>query len=545
MVTVQPPVKSELGLLLDVLPPDIAFTLRSREDISDLLEVVMDLGRKPEARFLTEDVVLSEECINTEEIAELVSRIGEFGQDNRAGIERTLHRISAIRNRKGQVIGITCRVGRAIYGSIKIIEDLILSEKNILLLGRPGIGKTTMLREVARVLAEDAKKRVIIVDTSNEIAGDGDVPHSAIGHARRMQVARPDEHHGVMIEAVDNLMPQVIIIDEMGTEQEAAAARTIAERGVQLVATAHGNTLDNLILNPTLSDLIGGIQSVTLGDQEARYRGTQKTVLERKAPPTFDVVIEINSWNEVAINNDVSHVVDQWLRGYPTIPEVRYLDENGEVKQSQETRQQGEGGTAAWQVSYSKKDQSKQPETFNDQLEIEEAQGINRNIDARVFLFGVSRDKLEVAQSEVGLNINIANELRQATHVLTTKNHYRRGANLVKIAESSGTPVLVLRKNTMPQVADFLRTLAKQQGLDDSLIRAPRANPSEVKINMDDAIQEAEEAAQKILQGEFSVQLTPQRAYVRRLQHILAQKFNLASTSRGRDPSRSVLIYRP
>ena len=545
MVTVQPPVKSELDLLLDVLPPDIAFTLRSREDISDLLEVVMDLGRKPEARFLTEDVVLSEECINTEEIAELVSRIGEFGQDNRAGIERTLHRISAIRNRKGQVIGITCRVGRAIYGTIKIIEDLILSEKNILLLGRPGIGKTTMLREVARVLAEDAKKRVIIVDTSNEIAGDGDVPHSAIGHARRMQVARPDEQHGVMIEAVENHMPQVIIIDEMGTEQEAAAARTIAERGVQLVATAHGNTLDNLILNPTLSDLIGGIQSVTLGDQEARYRGTQKTVLERKAPPTFDVVIEINSWNEVAINNDVSHVVDQWLRGYHIIPEVRYLDENGKVNQSQETRQQGEGGTAAWQVSYSKKDQSKQPETFNDQLEIEEAQGINRNIDARVFLFGVSRDKLEAAQSEVGLNINIANELRQATHVLTTKNHYRRGANLVKIAESSGTPVFVLRKNTMPQVADFLRTLAKQQGLDDSLIRAPRANPSEVKINMDEAIQEAEEAAQKILQGEFSVQLTPQRAYVRRLQHILAQKFNLASTSRGRDPSRSVLIYRP
>ena len=545
MVTVQPPVKSELELLLDVLPPDIAFTLRGREDINDLLEVVMDLGRKPEARFLTEDVVLSEECVNTEEIAELVSRIGEFGQDNRAGIERTLHRISAIRNRKGQVIGITCRVGRAIYGTIKIIEDLILSEKNILLLGRPGIGKTTMLREVARVLAEDAKKRVIIVDTSNEIAGDGDVPHSAIGHARRMQVARPDEQHGVMIEAVENHMPQVIIIDEMGTEQEAAAARTIAERGVQLVATAHGNTLDNLILNPTLSDLIGGIQSVTLGDQEARYRGTQKTVLERKAPPTFDVVIEINSWNEVAINNDVSHVVDQWLRGYPIIPEVRYLDENGKVNQSQETRQQGEGGTAAWQVSYSKKDQSKQPETFNDQLEIEEAQGINRNIDARVFLFGVSRDKLEVAQSEVGLNINIANELRQATHVLTTKNHYRRGANLVKIAESSGTPVFVLRKNTMPQVADFLRTLAKQQGLDDSLIRAPRANPSEVKINLDDAIQEAEEAAQKILQGEFSVQLTPQRAYVRRLQHILAQRFNLASTSRGRDPSRSVLIYRP
>ena len=409
-----------------------------------------------------------------------MSKIGEFGQDNRAGIERTLHRISAIRNRKGHVIGITCRVGRAIYGTIKIIEDLVLSGKNILLLGRPGIGKTTMLREVGRVLAENAKKRVIIVDTSNEIAGDGDVPHSAIGHARRMQVARPDEQHAIMIEAVENHMPQVIIIDEMGTELEAAAARTIAERGVQLVATAHGNTLDNLILNPTLSDLVGGIQSVTLGDQEARYRGTQKTVLERKAPPTFDIVIEINSWNEVAINNDVSHVVDQWLRGYPIAPEVRYLDENGEVNQRQETRQQGEGGTAAWQVSHPNKAQPRSSHSLTEEIETEAADGINRNIDARVFLFGVSRDKLEGAQSEVGLTINIANELRQATHVLTTKNHYRRGANLVKIAESSGTPVFVLRKNTMPQVADFLRTLAKQQGLDESLIRPPRFNSSEV-----------------------------------------------------------------
>ena len=244
MVTMQPPVQSELDLLLNVLPERIGITLRNRENIADLLEVVMDLGRNPEARFLTEDVILSEDCITTEDLSELVSKIGEFGQDNRAGIERTLHRISAIRNRKGQVIGITCRVGRAIYGTIKIIEDLVLSGKNILLLGRPGIGKTTMLREVGRVLAENAKKRVIIVDTSNEIAGDGDVPHSAIGPARRMQVARPDEQHAVMIEAVENHMPQVIIIDEMGTEPEAAAARTIAERGVQLVATAHGNTLD-------------------------------------------------------------------------------------------------------------------------------------------------------------------------------------------------------------------------------------------------------------------------------------------------------------
>ena len=552
---VQSEVQAELELLLDVLPSRVAEILRSRDDIGDLLEVVLDLGRVPEARFLFGDVALAEEQVTREELDQLVDRVGDFGGDNRAGIERTLHRISAIRNRKGQVVGITCRVGRAVYGTIKVIEDLTLSGKNILLLGRPGVGKTTMLREVARVLADEAKKRVVIVDTSNEIAGDGDVPHPAIGHARRMQVATPTEQHAVMIEAVENHMPEVIIIDEMGTEQEAAAARTIAERGVQLVATAHGNTLDNLILNPTLSDLIGGVQSVTLGDQEARYRGTQKTVLERKAPPTFDVVVEIQSWTQVAINDDVAHVVDQWLRGYPIAPDIRYLDEDGEVNQPQETRSQGEGAPAAWAVGYSQQDRGQQLGLDTGHLALnggepgevpnEASPRSDRRIDARVFLFGVSRDKLEVAQTETNLGIDVANELRQATLVLTTKNHYRRGAHLVKVAESSGTPVYVLRKNTMPQVMDFLRTLAKEQGLDVTTGWSSRSDSREAAATMEEAMQEAEQAAQQVLEGEFSIQLTPQRAYVRRLQHILAQRFSLASTSRGREPSRAVLIYRP
>jgi stage III sporulation protein SpoIIIAA len=552
LATIQSQAQSELDLLLDVLPPRVSEILRGRDDAEDLLEVVLDLGRLPEARFLFGDVPLAEEEVVTrEELDQLVERVGDFGGDNRAGIERTLHRISAIRNRKGQVVGITCRVGRAVYGTIKVIEDLTLSGKNILLLGRPGVGKTTMLREVARVLADEAKKRVIIVDTSNEIAGDGDVPHPAIGHSRRMQVATPTEQHGVMIEAVENHMPEVIIIDEMGTEQEAAAARTIAERGVQLVATAHGNTLDNLILNPTLSDLIGGVQSVTLGDQEARYRGTQKTVLERKAPPTFDVVVEIQSWTQVAVNDDVAHVVDQWLRGYPIAREIRYLDEDGEVKQLQDARSQGEGAPAAWEVGYSQQERGQERGFDSGYLPlngggpIEASPSSARRIDARVFLFGVSRDKLEVAQTETNLGIDMANELRQATLVLTTKNHYRRGAHLVKVAESSGTPVYVLRKNTMPQVMEFLRTLAKEQGLDVGAGRLSRSDSGEATATMEEAMQEAEEAAQKVLEGEFSIQLTPQRAYVRRLQHILAQRFSLASTSRGREPSRAVLIYRP
>jgi len=241
--------------------------------------------------------------------------VGAFGKDNRAGIERTLHRISAIRNRQGEVIGLTCRVGRAVFGTVDIVRDVIEQGKSILLLGRPGVGKTTLLREAARVLADEFKKRVVIVDTSNEIAGDGDIPHPGIGGARRMQVAVPDLQHAVMIEAVENHMPEVIVIDEIGTEAEALAARTIAERGVQLIATAHGNTLDNLLQNPTLADLTGGIQAVTLSDEEARRRGTQKTVLERKAPPTFDVIIEIQNKDRLAVHHDVASVVDRFLRG--------------------------------------------------------------------------------------------------------------------------------------------------------------------------------------------------------------------------------------
>src|SRR4030043_748166 len=298
-------ITDDLDALLDVLPPHVRDPLRQREDTFELLEVVRDLGRLPEARYPEREVVLSEREATQEDLDYVVSRIGEFTTDNRAGIERTLHRISAIRNRRGRVVGLTCRVGRAVFGTIRIIEGLVQSGKSVLLLGRPGVGKTTMLREFARVLADDAKKRVIIVDTSNEIAGDGDIPPPAIGHARRMQVVTPSLQHAVMIEAVENHMPEVIVIDEIGTELEAMAARTIAERGVQLVGTAHGNTLENLMMNPTLTDLIGGIQSVTLGDEEARRRRTQKSNLERKSPPTFDIVVEIQERDRVAIPPDV------------------------------------------------------------------------------------------------------------------------------------------------------------------------------------------------------------------------------------------------
>ena len=526
--------QQELHRLLDVLPQRVVDALRTRDDLEDMLEVVLDLGRVPEARFLTHDVSLASEEVTAEDLDHVMAHVGEFGDDHRAGIERTLHRISSILNRKGRVVGITCRVGRAVFGTIKIIEDLAFSGKNILLLGRPGVGKTTMLREMARVLSEDARKRVIIVDTSNEIAGDGDVPHSAIGRSRRMQVATPARQHAVMIEAVENHMPDVIIIDEMGTEQEAAAARTIAERGVQLIATAHGNTLDNLIMNPTLSDLVGGVQTVTLGDQEARYRGTQKSVLERKAPPTFDVVVEIQSWERVAVHDGVAQVVDQWLRGYPISAETRWLDQSGQVNRSHETAKGSDNTPAPWSPEYT-------PPSSGEVSKVAAGNGSVQDVDARVFLFGVGRDKLEAASAGTGVAVQVANELRRADVVLTTKTHYRRGSQLVRIAEASGKPVYVLRKNTMPQVEDFLRALNKGWSQDGGRPENDEGTSEEV---LDKAMQEAEEAANRVLSGETSIKLTPQRSYVRRLQHLLGHRYNVASTSQGRDPERSVMFYK-
>jgi len=563
-------INAELEVLIEKLPARIQQPIRQCPNIDELLEVVLDQGRDPEARFLNESIVLDPREVTQEDIQDTIQRIGRFGGDNRAGIERTLHRISAIRNRGGDIIGLTLRVGRAIYGTIRVIEDLIFTGKSVLLLGKPGVGKTTMLREMARVLSQEAKKRVIIVDTSNEIAGDGDVPHSAIGRSRRMQVPSPSRQHGVMIEAVENHMPETIVIDEMGTEQEASAARTIAERGVQLIATAHGNTLDNLIMNPTLSDLVGGIQTVTLGDQEARYRGTQKSVLERKGPPTFDVVVEIQGWDRLAVHDNVAQVVDQWLRGFPIAPEIRSLDEDGEVIRTQEQPRVSEAQPGSWQPDKRRggrqgirlaQEQPQQGEitpqvTIGTAASVREPEAVLKESEVRVFLFGVGRDKLEVATAETGIPVQIVNELRRADLVLTTKTHYRRGSQLVRIAETSGTPVCVLRKNTMPQLQEFLGTIIKEwhgggKGqVDDFIPDLGNDNdgpPFTGRHNapvMEKAMDEAEQAANRVLSGEQTVHLAPQRSYIRRLQHLLGQRYNVASVSQGREPERSVLFYR-
>ncbi|MDP9350548.1 MAG: AAA family ATPase, partial [Chloroflexota bacterium] len=495
-----------------------------------------DLGRRPEARFPNREVTLSDREVTHEDLIYVTTRIGDFGEDNRAGIERTLHRISAIRNRKREVVGITCRVGRAVTGTIAIIQDLVESGKSTLILGRPGVGKTTMLREVGRVLSEEMRKRVIIVDTSNEIAGDGDIPHPAIGRARRMQVPTPSQQHAVMIEAVENHMPEVIIIDEIGTELEAAAARTIAERGVQLIGTAHGNALENLMMNPTLSDLIGGIQSVTLGDEEAKRRGTQKSILERKAPPTFDILVEIQDRDRVAIHQDVSETVDALLRGYEIRPEVRSRDAAGAVRTERAvasySRERAPGRRERDRQPVQLPVRGQEPRETERQPEPVQVSAADteptRTRPRSVYPFGVSRDKLEHAAIRLGVPMTIIKDLGSADMIITVDNYYRKAPPAVREARENGKPVYVLKSNSTSHIERLLGSVFHVPLPVDPFMAAQY---------------EAEEAAQKVMNGTPAVQLAPQAHTIRRMQHQIAERYNLASKSSGREPNRHVVLY--
>lgn len=524
-------ITDDLDALLDVLPPAISQAVKKANDNSNLLEVILDLGRVPTARFLNGEVTLSENEVTRDEIDVVAGRVGEFDTDNRAGLERTLHRISAIRNRRGDVVGLTCRVGRAVYGTTDIIKDLIESGKSLLILGRPGVGKTTMLREAARILADTT--RVVIVDTSNEIGGDGDVPHPAVGRARRMQVATPALQHEVMIEAVENHNPEVIVIDEIGRELEATAARTIAERGVQLIGTAHGNTLDNLLLNPTLSDLVGGIESVTLSDEEARRRGTQKTVLERRSPPTFDVLIEIQTRDRIAVHHDVAEAVDSLLRGNPVPPEIRSRDESGEIRIERVHRPAA--GRRDPQGFRRGADQPTRGQPFRESSESQEQEPRFQEEDfekVHIFPYGVARNRLIQAAKHLGVPIVIEKDISDAQVVVTLRTHFRKRQRTIVDAENRGTPVYVLRSNTINQMERFL------SGLFNLTPTGPRAQ------NEEDAMQQTQNAIETVLNGERWVELSPASSYIRRLQHQLARQANLYSYSYGKDPNRRVRIYR-
>lgn len=536
--------KTDLSLFLAILPDPIRDIVLAKGRADDLLEVVFDLGRQPSARFVDGEILLRDERVKQAEIDQILRGISEFDDDNRAGIARTLHRIAGMRNRRGKVIGLTCRIGRAVYGTVDIIADIIEEGKSILLLGAPGVGKTTMLREVSRMLSE--RKRVVIVDTSNEIGGDGDIPHPAIGRARRMQVPKPSCQDETMIEAVENHNPEVIVIDEIGREQEAAAARTINERGVQLIGTAHGRTLENLLLNPTLADLVGGIESVTLSDEEARRRGTQKTVLERRSPPTFEVLIEIQERQRLAIHRDVAASVDAMLRGRSSNIELRFRDEDGQIQIEQNEflatstavtgRRHGlpEATTVNEQNAKRRKGKGKNkngksPEKVKSDVSAETTPPPPQLKRVKIYSYGVARNRLQDAAKRLNIKVQTVDTLAEADIMVTLKSYYRKHHRLISEAESQHKPVYILRANTVNQMENFLSDALGME-------QVP-ADPFEA------AIADANQGIEKVRGDMQSIDLRPVGSSMRRYQHQMAKQANLVSHSYGREPNRFVRIF--
>lgn len=525
-------ITDDLDALLGVLPQSIVEAVHKANHYDKLLEIILDLGRVPTARFVDGEITLRESEISREEIDYVDEHVGEFDADNRAGIERTLHRISAIRNRRGVVVGLTLRVGRAVYGTIDIIQDIIESGKSILILGRPGVGKTTLLREAARILAET--RRVVIVDTSNEIGGDGDVPHPAVGRARRMQVREPMLQHEVMIEAVENHNPEVIVIDEIGRELEALAARTIAERGVQLIGTAHGNALENLLQNPTLSDLVGGIEAVTLSDEEARRRGTQKTVLERRAPPTFDVLIEIQSRDQFAIHMDVTAAVDSFLRGYPLPAELRTRDADGKIRV--EKAPQAETRNSMLDARKSKAEpriSNNESRIPNNELSATDSPSRAPLQPVKIYPYGVARNRLMQSARRLGVPAIVVRTIDEANALITLRSYYRDHQATIIEAEQRGMPIYVLRANSVSQIEQFLIDLFNLPGE----FNLPDGSGDSIRS-------ETQAAIAAVLNGERYVDMPPAGPAIRRIQHEMARAAQLVSHSYGKEPRRHVRIFR-
>lgn len=532
-------ITDDFDVLKNVLPPRVRSAIDEYGDASRLLEVVLDLGRIPTARYIDKEYELADREVDEEDLCQIVDALGEFDDDNRTGIERSLHRISAIRNRRGKIVGLTVRIGRAVYGTIDIIADLIEAGQSVLIVGPPGVGKTTLLREAARVRAN--RRRVVIVDTSNEIGGDGDIPHQAVGKARRMQVSQPDRQHEVMIEAVENHNPEVIVIDEIGRELEAQAARTIAERGVQLIGTAHGNSLENLMLNPTLSDLIGGVESVTLSDDEARRRGTQKVVLERRTAPTFDIMIEIQARDRLVVHADVASAVDAMLRNRPLPAELRERDDRGVIHVGEcipesdsrsaparggRPRQAGRDANA--HVVRGNRGNGKTRLEMQDDAARMDVQNL---CPVKVYAYGVARNRLEQAARRLTVPLVLTDDFAQAEAMVTLKTHYRRRPRLIADGEKQGLSIYVLRANTVTQMENFLVDLFRLGG-------SKGPNP------FGEAMLEAERAIHRIRAGEDHIELKPQGSQIRRRQHQLAGQARLASASAGTEPRRYVTIYR-
>jgi len=524
---------SDLDRLIEILPDKVKTHIKY-ENMDDVIEIVLDIGRLPEARHSDGKI----ECLGIEPIADedllyITQRVQDFTSDNRTGIPGTLHRVSAIRNRQGKVVGLTCRIGRVVTGTIACIKDFVIQGKSILFLGRPGVGKTTKLREISRLVADELGKRVVVVDTSNEIAGDGDYPHPAIGKARRMQVRQPEYQKDIMIEAVENHTPEVIVVDEIGTEAEAQAARTIAERGVMLIATAHGNMLENLIKNPTLSDLVGSIQSVTLGDDEAKRRGSQKTVLEREKQPTFDIIIEILDRNTLAVYKDAAEAVDYILRGWPIRQEIRKVDQNYEAKKpetiTETVAQEVTSKIASIEQKVSQTPSESLKFSFSRQDYVKEVKKFKK-----IYIYAVSRSIVEKVIERLDLSCEITRNVEDADVVIAHKNFAKGGAKVLSTANEYRVQVFYVKTNSMSQIQKVVKEALGIQETSETL--------QGYYDDAERALDEAKAAIAKILEGEEHIELTPQNQKIRKLQHELIEQHNLASQSVGEGEQRHLKI---
>lgn len=549
----------DLTQLLDVLPTFISGPLEKHPRREQLVEIVLDIGRRPEARFAKGTDYLSYRTIVWQDLDYILKRLGKFSGDNRAGIEKTLHRISSIRNRKGNVIGLTCRVGRAIFGTVSIVRDLLEQKKSILLLGRPGVGKTTAIREIARVLSDGMKKRVIIIDTSNEIAGDGDLPHPSIGKARRMQVSNHQNQHEVMIEAVENHMPEIIIIDEIGTELEAAAARTIAERGVQLVGTAHGNALENLIKNPTITDLIGGIQYVTLGDEEAKRRGSSKSILERKAPPTFEVAIEIHDPQTWVIHENIEQSVDLLLQGQSLPVQRRSLIQNYNnlidckiIYNQKEVDINNDASLKRFAPEKKQKNNyllNRLPES--DKLKTKRVVKTNGNLKTELkekftflYIYGINTQDVKSLIKTLGIPVIITKEIQYADAILALANLVKNNRKLKQISHSKKITIHTIQSNNLLQIAKALRLLAKRKEL---IPIKPTTNNKKIAdlINQEflTPLEETRLAIEEVVIAKnIPIDLIPRTSRIRKQQHELVTHYQLKGVSVGKEQNRRIRI---
>lgn len=535
-------IADDLDQLLEILPYSIRNPLENHPERKDLIEIVMDLGRRPEARFPSGPEYLSNRTISWYDLDYSIKRVGNFSGDNRSGIERTLHRISSIRNRQGSIIGLTCRVGRAVFGTISIVRDLLETGQSLLILGKPGVGKTTAIREVARVLADEMEKRVVIIDTSNEIAGDGDIPHPAIGRARRMQVSRPELQHQVMIEAVENHMPEVIIIDEIGTELEALAARTIAERGVQLVGTAHGNYLESLIKNPILSDLVGGIQYVTLGDDEAKRRGTQKSILERKASPAFQIAIEIHERKNWVIHEKVDETVDQILQGHQAFIQRRILDKTGNINILCEQIDTGSAHNH-WKQTYIAHVNKDVDKSILDTKDLPERKSLEKSSQKllSIYAYGLNFQEISILIRTLDLPLKLSKEVSKADVILALRSNLKQNMKLRQIARAKQITIYTIHSSTVPQITRALKKMLEINSV--SFIKWSEfcADKTPEQII---ALNEAKWAIEKIvIMKEQPVELLSSLADIRRIQHDLAKFYNLKARSLGEEPYRRLRIY--